>query len=63
MMTCRYPTAFYLARDAAHLALLIVGRHRGCCQDDNHYHRIIRLWALAHDLELKDAKTDTGDKP
>lgn len=62
-MRCPDPNAFYLARDFNHLDDLLWGNLPGTCQDDNHYHRIIRLWALAHDLELKDAKTDTGDKP
>lgn len=54
-MNCRYPQAFYLARDPWHLDYLILGRGQGCCQDDTHNHRIMRLWDLAHDLELKDA--------
>ncbi len=54
-MACRYPTAFYLARNPEHLDYLLFYGGPGCCPDERHNHRILRLWDLAHDLELKDA--------
>lgn len=52
---CRYPTAFYLALSPEHLDYLIEGNGPGLCRHEKHNHRIMRLWALAHDLELEDA--------
>lgn len=54
-MPCPHPEAVYVARDAAHLDFLIRGVGPGCCQDDAHHHRILRIWAMAEDLELHDA--------
>lgn len=54
-MKCRHPEAFYLARDPLQLVRMIQGVEPGCCYDDRHAHRIMRLWCLAFDLLLKDA--------
>lgn len=54
-MNCPHPDAVYVARDLSHLDKLVEGKFDGACRDDAHHHRILRVWALAHDLELHDA--------
>ncbi len=54
-MSCKEPEAFYLARDGWDLQEFLLGTSPGLCHDDKHRHRIMRLWDLARDLELKDA--------
>ena len=54
-MPCPHPEAVYVARDIQHLEKLVDGKFVGACQDDAHHHRILRIWAMAQDLELHDA--------
>lgn len=55
MITCSEPEAFYLARSLLHCEALMMGGIPGCCENEEHRHRILRLYALAHDLKIKDA--------
>lgn len=54
-MNCPDAAACYVARDLQHLEKLVDGKFAGACQNNDHHHRILRVWALAHDLELHDA--------
>ena len=52
---CLHPTAGYVARDYLHIDKLVHGQFAGACQNEEHHHRILRIWAMAEDLALHDA--------
>lgn len=49
-VVCAHPQAVYIARDRCQLNRMVLGVERGCCYDDKHKHKVVRLWNLAHDV-------------